>query len=121
MPKFEWTKSDPVLQKAVNLDGLGLSPIQVTSIAVQQQVSGYKLEWHGKYHGNVGGNYVYIREDNAGGELPRLWLSGPKARTITNNKYLSSKVERDVQAIANNPNNITLLLAACKNIYPTAF
>lgn len=121
MPKFEWTKSEPVLTKAVNFDGLGLTPNQVTTIAVQQQVMKYKFEWHTGYHGNKGGNYVYIREDNAGGELPRLWLSGPKAGTLVDGQKLSSKVSRDVLAVAANANNITLFLAACKNIYPTAF
>jgi hypothetical protein len=121
MPKFEWTKSEPVLTKAVNLDGLGLTPTQVTTIAVQQQSTNYKFEWHTGYHGSKTANYVYIREGTTGGTLPRLWLSGPKAGTIVDGEKLNSKVRRDVLAVAANANNLTLLLAACKNLHPTAF
>jgi hypothetical protein len=67
------------------------------------------------------GPKVYFREDNAGGTLSRPWLSGANAGTIVDGQKLSSKDSRDVLAVAANANNITLLLAACKNLHPTAF
>lgn len=117
MVDFTWQKTDAKLTRPVNQDGLGMSVPDRNSIIIEQRNMDYVFNWHSSYHGNNGGgHYVYIREgDSKSRNLPRAWISGPKAGTVDGS--LSTKVTNDVRAVVGNANNRMLLEAACKRYY----